>query len=121
MSSAHLFISVSGDGTMNHVIWMNQGAYVLELVPFAFTSFDQRVLKVYREAGRWIGLDHAQIEETTGPACPQEGDKCRAFYRKRKMVANVTRVVDWFVEHRHELTAMATAHDHSGGSMGVEM
>lgn len=95
MSQAHLFISVSGDGTMNHVLWMTQGSYVLELVPFGFEQFDSRVLKVYHEAGSWLGLDHTQIAEATGPPCPQQGDKCRAFYRKRKMVANVTQVRPW--------------------------
>lgn len=96
MGAAHMFITVSGDSTMNHVIWMRSSMAVLELVPFGLPTYDPRVLRVYKEASKWVSLDHKQSVEGTGPDCPTKNAACRFQYRKRAMTANITDILDWF-------------------------
>lgn len=96
MGSADLFISVAGDGTMNHIMFMQQGKRVLELVPFGLRQYDPRVLKVYQEASRWVGLEHHQLFEKTGPSCPADDSSCRFLYRKRAMHIDVDEVLQWW-------------------------
>eukprot|EP00897_Mesotaenium_endlicherianum_P004510 jgi/Mesen1/4087/ME000214S03274 len=97
MGAATVFITPSGDGTMNHVIFMRPGSKVLELVPFGIPKYDPRVLKVYQEAAKWIGLEYASLAEPSGSPCPQKDPSCRFLYRKRPMIVDVDSVVQWLV------------------------
>lgn len=81
---------------MNHVIFMRSQAKVLELVPFGVPTYDGRVLKVYQEAARWMGLEHSALFESTGPECStDETQACRQEYRERAMEVDVPAVVKW--------------------------
>ncbi|CAI5524286.1 unnamed protein product [Closterium sp. Naga37s-1] len=96
MGAASMLVTVSGDGTMNHVMWMRPGSAVLELVPFGIPEYDPRVLRVYEEASRWVRVEHDKVFELMGPECPRKNASCRFMYRRRAIVANVTAVMAWF-------------------------